>query len=59
MAVSGFALLLITLGLNVFGAGVSWWWVAAAIPIGMHVGLILVAVAGVTRWIHSRGAKAN
>lgn len=59
MALSGFALLLITLGLNVFGAGVSWWWVAAAIPIGMHGGLILVAAAGVTRWLHSRGGKAN
>jgi hypothetical protein len=54
MALSGFALLLTTLGLNVFGAGVSWWWVAAAIPIGMHAGLILVAAAGLARWLHSR-----
>lgn len=59
MALSGFALLLITLGLNVFGAGVSWWWVAAAIPIGMHVGLILVLASGVTRWLQSRKGKAN
>ena len=59
MALSGFGLLLITLSLNVFGAGVSWWWVAAAIPIGMHAGLILVAAAGVTRWLQSRSKKAN
>lgn len=59
MALSGFALLLIALGLNVFGAGVSWWWVAAAIPIGMHAGLILVAAAAVSRGLHSRDKMAS
>lgn len=59
MALSGFALLLITLFLNVSGAGISWWWVAAAIPIGMHAGAILVAAAGFTRWLHARFGKAH
>lgn len=53
MAVCGVGLLALALLLRLLGLAVSWWWIAAAIPVGMHGGLILVVLAGAFRWILS------
>ncbi len=34
--------------------GISPWWVAGAVVIGSHVGLVLVAAGAMARWIERR-----
>ncbi len=51
VALAGLAILLVAVGLRLLGVYVSWWWVVAAIPIGMHVGVFILVLAVLLRWL--------
>ncbi len=57
-AMSGAVCIAAALILQYLGYSVSGWWVAAAIPIGMHAGIMLVAIAAALRWLISN-RKSN
>ena len=54
VALVGLAMFVAALTLRAFGMDVSWWWVAAAVPIGLHVGPIMMLCASVLRWLTRR-----
>ena len=55
-AATGLAMFAGAVTLRALGWDVSWWWIAASIPIGLHVGPILMLAAGALRWLTRRSA---
>lgn len=49
VALTAVAILAVAIALRLLGVYTSWWWVAAALPIGMHLGLPILLFAGLLR----------
>jgi len=49
VTLTGLSIFLVALTLRFLDVDISWWWIAAALPIGMHAGVILLLLAGFLR----------
>jgi hypothetical protein len=57
ITIIGLSIFLAALTMRFVGLDISWWWIAAAIPIGMHGGVVLLVLAGLLRWLHGRKTR--
>lgn len=57
VTIVGLSIFLAALTMRYLGLDISWWWIAAAIPIGIHGGVVLLLLAGLLRWVHRRKTR--
>jgi SAM-dependent methyltransferase len=57
VGLTALGIFLAALTLRLLNVDISWWWIAAAIPIGMHAGVILLMLVGLLRLLSGRKAR--